>query len=326
MFTFGHWPLTFGNRSDGKGVQVRIFIWHAIRSFTHSCGLHYVPYSPRESHRMNPFNSLMHALRDRGGYATNEELAAVRPKLKELMKASVAIVDAGLATWVDGKNGEQELRLTDAALERMAGTELKFTRDELLAALNRGEDFSGRTIYVKRSADPVWVPEESESAGDDSDFFASDPETRDDILEQLREHAREQLAAKGYDPHALVTLPDLEEMESRWDGGPIWDAMPQKSIYVIADVKEFLLRSHRQTYAVRAHAVELFQVKGVLYCHATDEDMKTASLSVVQNHGPLLVLIDVEGSKVRRILRSRPRKPQPQYRDEWNLLMVGYDD
>ncbi|WP_428304822.1 hypothetical protein [Lacipirellula sp.] len=100
---------------------------------------------------MNQFNTLVNAVRAHGGFATTEQLKAVRPKLKNIMALSVNAVDVGIAVWDESPDGVQELRLTEKALVMMAGPGAKaMTTEQLIAAINRGESLVGHTIVVTK--------------------------------------------------------------------------------------------------------------------------------------------------------------------------------
>jgi len=97
---------------------------------------------------MNPYNSLLHALRKHGGFATTTQLEAVRPKLRDLMKTSLEMVDDGFAVWDEGPDGTQELRLTDETLARMSGDARQMTVSQLREAIDRGENLVGFAILI----------------------------------------------------------------------------------------------------------------------------------------------------------------------------------
>ena len=96
---------------------------------------------------MNARNALVQILQQHGGFATTAELEAVKPKLRDLMKASVELVDNGLAAW-EGADGKQELRLTDKTLAIMSPNARKMTHAQIRDALDRGEDLTGYSILV----------------------------------------------------------------------------------------------------------------------------------------------------------------------------------
>jgi hypothetical protein len=100
---------------------------------------------------MNALNSLIHALQKHGGVATTTQLKAVRPKLKDIVKTSLDLVDYGLAIWDEGPDGTQELRLTEATLAQMSPNARKMTHAELRSALDQGEDLTGYTVLVVKS-------------------------------------------------------------------------------------------------------------------------------------------------------------------------------
>lgn len=97
---------------------------------------------------MNPFNSLVHALQKHGGFATTAQLEAVRPKLKDIFKTSLQLVDSGLAIWDEGPDGMQEVRLTEDTLKQMSPEARHMTHADLRNALERGEVLTGFTILV----------------------------------------------------------------------------------------------------------------------------------------------------------------------------------
>jgi hypothetical protein len=103
-----------------------------------------------EGNAVNDFNKLMHALRDRGGFATTAELNAVRPRIKNLVATQIDVVERGFGVWVGPDVGSQELELTDHALEMMSSGSKKMTTAELREAIERGDNLSGYTIFIRR--------------------------------------------------------------------------------------------------------------------------------------------------------------------------------
>ncbi|MBA3481286.1 MAG: hypothetical protein H0T51_05670 [Pirellulales bacterium] len=80
---------------------------------------------------MNAMNRLVHVLQSLGGFATREQLESVRPKLKDVMKVSVELVDAGWAAWDEAPDGSQQLRLTENTLAMMSPNAKKMTHGQL---------------------------------------------------------------------------------------------------------------------------------------------------------------------------------------------------